>query len=139
MAHGRIRAIGASTSLKTKFGAGYKISIIAEPSKSHKIKALVHRLVPGAKLEDDSAGALLYQFPNSCLSYVSSLVKALNQDPYAKAWGLSQTTLEQVFLSVIRAVDPTDEERPLKLIRIETNDSLKSAMQKAELAIRASI
>ena len=81
-------------------------------------------MIPGASLEDDAAGALLYQFPNTCLKYVSALVKALNQDPYVKAWGLSQTTLEQVFLSVIRAVAPSEEDRPP---RIDTSNFLKNS------------
>lgn len=100
MSHGRLRALGESTVLKAKFGTGYKLSIISSPHKLRKTKELVAKAIPGATLEDDSAGALLYQFPNSSLSFVSGLVKTLNFDPYVKGWGLSQTTLE-VWLNML--------------------------------------
>jgi hypothetical protein len=112
MAHGRVQAIGDAMALKNKFGAGYKISIISEPNKLKKTKEIVSLCMPGAVLEDDSAGALLYQFPNSSLKYVGKLVEKLNTDPFVKGWGLSQTTLEQVFLSVVRNSDPSESTRP---------------------------
>lgn len=105
MAHGKIRAYGDTTSLKTKFGTGYKLSIISDPHKLAKTKDIVGQTIPGCTLEDDSAGALLYQFPNSSISYVSALIKIMNATPIFKSWGISQTTLEQVFLAVVRAAD----------------------------------
>ena len=105
MAHGKIRAYGDSTSLKSKFGTGYKLSIISDPHKLSRIKDIVAQTIPGCLLEDDSAGALLYQFPNTSLPYVSALIKIMNSNPIFKSWGMSQTTLEQVFLSVIRSAD----------------------------------
>jgi hypothetical protein len=122
MSKGRIRAIGDSAGLKIKYGAGYKLSVISAPHKLRRTKDIISKLIPGAKLEDDSAGALLYQFPNSSLPYVSTLVKTLNTDPYVKGWGLSQTTLEQVFLSVIRHPDESDDK--LKVIQMGQDKSL---------------
>jgi hypothetical protein len=105
MAHGKIRAYGDTTSLKTKFGTGYKLSIISDPHKLAMTKAIVGQTIPGCILEDDSAGALLYQFPNTSLQFVSTLIKTMNSNPIFKSWGMSQTTLEQVFLAVVRAAD----------------------------------
>jgi hypothetical protein len=116
MAKGRIQAIGDSMSLKNKFGAGYKISIISEASKLRKTKELMKRNMPGATLDDDAAGALLYQFPNSCLPQVGTLVQELNLDPYVKGWGLSQTTLEQVFLTVVRNADKAESSKSTKSV-----------------------
>ena len=103
MAYGKIQAIGEALTLKKTFGAGYKISIIVEPTKIDRIKAAVESIVEGAIMEDDAAGALLYCFPNSSLVHVGNLVEYLNSVAFVKSWGLSQTTLEQVFLSVVRA------------------------------------
>ncbi|KAI8900097.1 hypothetical protein BC833DRAFT_583272 [Globomyces pollinis-pini] len=102
MVHGRIRAIGDPISLKSKFGSGYKISIICEPYQQQVTKDFIKSNMPTAILEDDAAGALLYNFPLNGLSSVTSLVKKLNGDKMIKNWGLSQTTLEQVFLSIVR-------------------------------------
>ncbi|KAJ3314893.1 ATP-binding cassette sub- A member 1 [Boothiomyces sp. JEL0838] len=102
MSKGRIRAVGDSNSLKTKFGVGYKLSVITEPDRLKHARNIVLSHMPDAELEDASAGALLYQFPFSSLPNVSLLVKTLNSDPFVKSWGISQTTLEQVFLTITR-------------------------------------
>jgi ABC-type multidrug transport system ATPase subunit len=98
MAHGRLKAIGNSISLKNKYGAGYRISIIT--NSVDVMKAKVTSMVPGAVLEDDSAGALIYQFPLSSTPSIPNFVKWLesNSEGMVKAWGISQTTLEEVFL-----------------------------------------
>ncbi|KAG0343839.1 ATP-binding cassette sub- A member 1 [Podila humilis] len=77
MAHGRLRAIGNSIHLKNKFGAGYRISIMTDPSTTEQIKSIVESKVPGAILKDDSAGALLYQFPSESMGSIPQLVQWL--------------------------------------------------------------
>ncbi|KAJ3213534.1 ATP-binding cassette sub- A member 1 [Dinochytrium kinnereticum] len=106
MAHGRLRAIGNSIALKAKYGAGYRISVIT--SDPEPVKAKVSQMVPNAKLEDDSAGALIYQFPLSDTPAIPAFVKWLEENPLGavKAWGISQTTLEEVFLKLIREANP---------------------------------
>lgn len=159
MAHGRLRAIGNSIHLKNKFGAGYRISIMTDPSTTEQVKAIVETKVPGAILKDDSAGALLYQFPPSSMGSIPQLVQWLegtdtaeiaslpassegnsknnsgrntplpplngssnNLDIHANnalanstgrapkvnalQWGISQTSLEDVFLKLIRDANP---------------------------------
>ncbi|ORY36002.1 P-loop containing nucleoside triphosphate hydrolase protein [Rhizoclosmatium globosum] len=100
MAHGQLCAIGNSISLKNKFGAGYRISVIT--SNPEAMKAKVASSVPNANLEDDSAGALIYQFPISSTPSIPSFVKWLeeNKEGMVKSWGISQTTLEEVFLKL---------------------------------------
>ncbi|KAJ3113665.1 ATP-binding cassette sub- A member 1 [Physocladia obscura] len=113
MAHGQLSAIGNSISLKNKYGAGYRISVIT--SNPEEMKQKVTSSVPGAKLEDDSAGALIYQFPLSSTPSIPSFVKWLEENSASgvngisgvvKSWGISQTTLEEVFLKLIRDANP---------------------------------
>ncbi|KAG0014317.1 ATP-binding cassette sub- A member 1 [Podila clonocystis] len=159
MAHGRLRAIGNSIHLKNKFGAGYRISIMTDLSTTEQVKAIVETKVPGAILKDDSAGALLYQFPPSSMDSIPQLVQWLegtdtteiaslpassegnsknnsgrntplpplsgssnNLETHANnalanstgrapkvnalQWGISQTSLEDVFLKLIRDANP---------------------------------
>ncbi|KAJ3054920.1 ATP-binding cassette sub- A member 1 [Rhizophlyctis rosea] len=108
MAHGRLRAIGNSITLKNKYGAGYRISIVTDPARVAETKAVVASRVAGAVLEDDSAGALIYQFPGSSTTAIPDFVKYLDNDPddLIRAWGISQTTLEEVFLKLIRDANP---------------------------------
>jgi hypothetical protein len=95
MAHGSIRAIGNSITLKNKYGAGYRINIITDEAKSADIKSEVMTRVPNAVLEDESAGALIFQFPNESKPAIPDFVEWLEASKGAgvKTWGISQTTL----------------------------------------------
>lgn len=104
MSNGDIKAIGNGIHLKNKFGAGYRISMIAKNKKTDQVKKVVSEYVPGATLEDDSAGALIYNFTVDQVKYVPEFIKYLDKDPddIISNWGISQTTLEEVFLYVIQ-------------------------------------
>ncbi|KAF9170369.1 ATP-binding cassette sub- A member 1 [Mortierella sp. AD010] len=114
MAHGRLRAIGNSIHLKNKFGAGYRISLVTDPSNTEFVKSQIESRVPDCILKDDSAGALLYQFPPTSMSSIPRLVEWLenngvtstNVHPLIQGYGISQTSLEEVFLKLIRDANP---------------------------------
>lgn len=103
MSKGRLQAINNSIALKNKFGSGYRISVVTKKEDAENMKGEIKKLVPGANLEDDSAGALIYQFSSS--SSVPSLITFLedNVAGMVKTWGISQATLEEVFLKLIRS------------------------------------
>ncbi|CAG8683115.1 18808_t:CDS:2 [Gigaspora rosea] len=108
MAHGHLRALGNSIRIKNKFGAGYRVSLVTHPNDSQRLKELVETQVPAAKLEDDSAGSLIYELPLSALPALPSFIQWLeeneeisNSEPrkkLVKAWGVSQKSLEEAFL-----------------------------------------
>jgi len=104
MSRSVIKAIGNSIHLKNKFGNGYRISIIVNGEENiDKMKSIANNLVPGIHLVDDSAGALIYDFSYEQSDYISKFVQYLDENPdnYVNNWGMSQTTLEDVFLTVI--------------------------------------
>nr|KAJ3412950.1 ATP-binding cassette sub- A member 1 [Polyrhizophydium stewartii] len=104
MSNGRLRAINNSIALKTKFGAGYHVSVVTDVAEVDHVKQIIHDMIPEALLEDASAGALLFQFPPSSISVVPRLVQWLeqNKDGLVRSWGISQSTLEEVFLKLVR-------------------------------------
>ncbi|CAG8514994.1 1192_t:CDS:2 [Acaulospora morrowiae] len=116
MAHGKLRALGNTIHLKNKFGTGYRVSLVTNPLDSPRLKELIESKVPDVKLEDDSAGALIYELPMSSLPALPSLIKWLEEndemsyaDPgkkLVKAWGVSQKSLEEAFLRLIREANP---------------------------------
>ncbi|RHZ80225.1 hypothetical protein Glove_138g24 [Diversispora epigaea] len=116
MAHGRLRAIGNSIHLKNKFGAGYRISLVTHPNDAARLKNLIETKVPEVLLDDDSAGALIYELPISGLASLPPLIQWLEEnkemsqvDPekkLLKAWGVSQKSLEEAFLRLIREANP---------------------------------
>ena len=106
MSEGRIRAVGTSIHLKSKYGTGYRINLILNSIKWLEVtKRAVARMVPLAVLEDESAGSLIYQFPPKALESIPKFVEYLERNPdgHIEAWGVSHSTLEEVFLKVIRS------------------------------------
>lgn len=105
MAHGRLRAIGSSIRLKSKYGAGYRISLVTDPDPQNmeRAKSLVVAKAPGLKLEDDSAGALIFNLATENVDQIPTIVSYLDSDPdgIVRAWGMSQSTLEEVFLKLV--------------------------------------
>ncbi|OUM61279.1 hypothetical protein PIROE2DRAFT_20971 [Piromyces sp. E2] len=103
MSKGVVKALGNSIHLKNKFGNGYRISVLVDQENTEKLKAIASKMVPGIHLADDSAGALIYDFNYQQAQYIPRFVKYLDSNPdhYVNTWGMSQTTLEEVFLNVI--------------------------------------
>lgn len=104
-------ALGDSIRLKSRFGAGYRITVVTDPVNIPQVKQDVESRVPGVVLEDDSAGSLIYQFPISVMPSIPSFLKYLEkgENPMIRAWGISQTTLEEVFLKLIKEANPQKE------------------------------
>jgi ABC-type multidrug transport system ATPase subunit len=104
MSRSVVKAIGNSIHLKNKFGNGYSISIIANGDENiENVKQIAKEMVPGIRLADDSAGALIFEFSYDLSEYIPKFVQYLDENPdgIISTWGMSQTTLEEVFLTVI--------------------------------------
>ncbi|KAJ1505036.1 hypothetical protein HMI54_006371 [Coelomomyces lativittatus] len=105
MARGKLRALGSGVTLKSRYGEGYKIGLTILPVNIEKGKMCIAQIVPEAVLEDDSAGSLIYRVPPTFLNKVPALVRFLESNSgksLFESWGLSQTSLEEVFLRLIR-------------------------------------
>lgn len=107
MSHGRLIAVGTSLRLKNKFGGGYQVKLVTPEMTT--VKESVSRLMPGAQLVDDSAGSLSYSLPRAATDQLVPMFRWLesegakaNDVPLLTDWGLSQTTLEEVFIRLSR-------------------------------------
>lgn len=69
---------------------------------------MIESKIQGGSLEDSSAGAIIYQFSEESAKNIPGFVEYLenNENGIIKAWGISQTTLEEVFLKIIRQANP---------------------------------
>ncbi|KAI9597443.1 hypothetical protein BDF19DRAFT_435110 [Syncephalis fuscata] len=104
MALGKLRALGSSIHLKNHHGTGYRITLMVEPEDSETVHMDIQRRIPGATLTDNSAGALIYQCSPQEMSRMPELLRHLESrnNQLIRSWGVSQTTLEEVFLLLIR-------------------------------------
>ncbi len=80
MIKGKLRALGNAVHLKNLFGCGYRLTLICEPYNLDRLKSLFAAQMPEAKLEDDSAGALIYEIPMMCNTKIPTVVDWIEQN-----------------------------------------------------------
>lgn len=57
---GEFKCIGTPLYLKNNFGDGYRITLVTEPHNVEKVIKLISKIVPSAKLLDESGGSLVF-------------------------------------------------------------------------------
>ncbi|XP_077445156.1 phospholipid-transporting ATPase ABCA1 isoform X1 [Stigmatopora argus] len=127
VAHGRLRCCGSSLFLKKRFGRGYYLTLVQEqerPSKANEsapfgsqthdgvhpsaLSELVRRHVPGAQFLERVGQEVTYVLPydgatdGSFASLFGELDEA-QADLGLSGYGVSDTTLEEIFLKMARA------------------------------------
>eukprot|EP01080_Neovahlkampfia_damariscottae_P005388 gene5388-9195_t len=112
MSHGNLMCLGDSTHLKKKFGEGYRLSISYDIKNENEIFKFINELIPDSKLINQFYGISVFNIPNenSKISFLfSEIEKKKREKNVIKNWGLSQTSLEDVFLEVIKRDESVDE------------------------------
>jgi len=102
-----LSVLGTSLHLKSKFGTGYRLNFIADVDKVIPLKQMIGKMLPEAQIFAENAGSLIYGLPDKFdddkvarfFTYMQDLDK---DDRLARDWGVSNTTLEDVFLRVTR-------------------------------------
>lgn len=109
MSEGKLRCSGSPLFLKSRFGAGYILTV----SKGHQGKSrtnldedllrMLQRVVPQAKLASSIAGEVIFNLPiTSAPSFgqLFQLIKVHKDDYGLSSYGICITTLEQVFIQL---------------------------------------
>ena len=109
MTRGLMRTLGTPTELRLHFDQGYKF-MLAVDGVEHEAAAgaFVTELLPGAALRDSINGVITYDVPKKTV-VMSRLFAQMEQSKerlHIKDWGLSHTTLEEVFLKIVADSTP---------------------------------
>ena len=108
MSGGQLRCVGSSLFLKKEFGVGYQITIekkSKDPSVDEAVKDIVMQSVPEATVLSNVSSELSFQLPLDAASSFVSMFADLDDVVERKDiynYGVSITTLEEVFLMVAR-------------------------------------
>ncbi|XP_035448265.1 cholesterol transporter ABCA5 isoform X1 [Spodoptera frugiperda] len=105
---GRVRCAGTSLFLKNKFGIGYHLTLVLDGvCREHQITRLVRGHVPRAEKARRHGRELSYILPHYAVHLFPPLFNAIEQEVKEKtnrlgitSYGVSMTTLEEVFLSL---------------------------------------
>ncbi|KAF9366884.1 ATP-binding cassette sub- A member 1 [Mortierella sp. NVP85] len=119
MVSGHLKAIGNTTRLKNKFGNGYRVEIALGGSTAttagdikyqkeleQEISAATNAIMPESTLLDRSGGVMVFGIPMQAIGRMADLTAMLEKNQAQgkiKNWGIAQTSLEEVFLSIIRS------------------------------------
>jgi len=106
---GRMRAQGTSLELKAKYGKGYQLSMLGETGGGSELlkSALAEhfqRDLPGSELHFSGGGQLRATLPRHTLRHLPRFFKSLKDDAATLGhldWGVSNSTLEDVFLRLV--------------------------------------
>ena len=127
MAEGKMVTCGSSLFLKNMFGAGYELTMVKKnglsPAKTKIIENVVKDSVKGSKFLGDVGTEMRFQLPTENSGDFSTLFTILEDDKERlgiEAFGISLTTLEEVFLRVCNGTgEVNEEEKEKEKIRIE--------------------
>jgi len=108
MSHGTLRCCATPLRLKELYGSGFRLTYINAPEKYTELKEFIKSILPeDTKAIRDLVSNSIYEFiPTPGL--ISNLFKILddNKEKYGIIdWGVSQSSLEEVFLSIISEDD----------------------------------
>ncbi|KAF9147759.1 ATP-binding cassette sub- A member 1 [Linnemannia schmuckeri] len=120
MVSGHLKAIGNTTRLKNKFGNGYRVelalghpteqfpNIPAQKELEQEMTEATRAIMPESVLLDKSGGVMVFGIPMQAIERMADLTAMLENAQRlgrVKQWGIAQTSLEEVFLSLIRSSD----------------------------------
>jgi ABC-type multidrug transport system ATPase subunit len=105
LASGALRAVGTPLFLKSRFGAGLQVRVLAHGGAAPRLRRLIATRLPDAEVVSDDAGNITLGVPRRAMGSVVSFVRALAEEEAGgvKEWGFSNSTLDEVFLRLVEA------------------------------------
>lgn len=100
---GKLRCIGNQRTLKNRFGKGYKLMVCFLKHESETAKMTINTILPFAKLEAEYPTMMLYAAARDqvVISKIFTDMEAAKQLGKITAWGLNQTSIDDVFFEVV--------------------------------------
>jgi ABC-type multidrug transport system ATPase subunit len=102
MAFGKLRCVGNSLHLKSKYGSGYRITLVTTKEQSKAVCDSITSKWEGVQVAGNDAGAIALTIPRERLDYIPTLINEIDTNPNIREWGVSHSTLEEVFLEVTK-------------------------------------
>ncbi|KAF9667754.1 hypothetical protein SADUNF_Sadunf15G0056300 [Salix dunnii] len=99
---GSLQCVGNPKELRGRYGGSYVFTMTTSVNDEHDVEQMVRRLSPGAEKTYQMAGTQKFEMPKQEVSIadVFEAVEVAKSRFPVYAWGLSDTTLEDVFIKV---------------------------------------
>ncbi|PRP83974.1 ABC transporter A family protein [Planoprotostelium fungivorum] len=119
MVDGQLKSVGSSLHLKNKHATGYRLQLIAVDDREDDVVEFMMHLIPQAQLTERSGSNLIFAITSDDEDQIGRVLDSLQKksrssiddddnveqnanDKIIRDWGLSNSTLEDVFLQVTR-------------------------------------
>ncbi|GMF13570.1 unnamed protein product [Phytophthora lilii] len=114
MAEGEMRCCGSSLFLKNRFGAGYNLTLVKDDAKcdDDAVAAFVTSYVPAAQLLSNVGSEIAFQLPLHSSSEFATMFAEMDRQLQSLgllSYGVSVTTLEEVFIKVAELADENNQ------------------------------
>lgn len=108
MHNGQLKASGTSLFLKNRFGNGYQLTITLahspetlEDDKISILSNIITKMMPEAEILKNAGNLLMVGIKQSLIKKLPSLLRKLELEVPGSDWGISNATLEQVFMKLV--------------------------------------
>ncbi|KAJ8535329.1 hypothetical protein ON010_g13409 [Phytophthora cinnamomi] len=128
MAEGELRCCGSSLFLKNRYGAGYNLTLVKDDAKcdDNVITTLIKSYVPSAEILSNVGSEIAFQLPQKSSPMFSAMFTEMDNN-LAKlgllSYGISATTLEEVFIKVAEADDENHQHTLGQRVRPGDNEA----------------
>eukprot|EP01087_Luapelamoeba_hula_P013768 TRINITY_DN395_c6_g1_i1.p1 TRINITY_DN395_c6_g1~~TRINITY_DN395_c6_g1_i1.p1 ORF type:complete len:890 (-),score=121.35 TRINITY_DN395_c6_g1_i1:212-2881(-) len=104
MSKGALRCVGPQQQLKQRFGQGYSLKVNFDAQQADDVDRLIKKILPTAVCIEDFIGSRTYQIPTEdvVISRLFELMQEQQNMAGITDWGINQTSLEDVFLHIVR-------------------------------------
>ncbi|KAL7098748.1 hypothetical protein ACP275_09G037200 [Erythranthe tilingii] len=101
---GRLQCVGNAKELKARYGGSYVFTMTTSPTHEEEVENLVNQLSPNATKVYQISGTQKFELPKNeiRIAGVFEAVENAKSRFTVQAWGLADTTLEDVFIKVAR-------------------------------------
>ena len=107
MVGGELCCIGTPVHLKQKYGVGYRITLTTDMETQGELHEAVMARLPSARLASAAAGSVVYTASPAHVQEMRSLIEFLEREGaerrLVREWGVTQSTLDDVFVNVSSA------------------------------------
>ncbi|KAL5799038.1 hypothetical protein ACOSQ2_003858 [Xanthoceras sorbifolium] len=100
---GSLQCIGNPKELKARYGGSYVFTMITSANHEKEMEDMVHSLSPNANKIYQKSGTQKFELPKLRIADVFQAVDYAKSMFEVFAWGLADTTLEDVFIKVARS------------------------------------
>eukprot|EP00042_Codosiga_hollandica_P054526 m.739987 g.739987 ORF g.739987 m.739987 type:complete len:1626 (-) comp58922_c0_seq2:1991-6868(-) len=113
LTHGIVRCVGSSLFLKSRFGVGYNLNMVkSDRCDPGALGRFISHFTPSAQQIRNVGAEIVFQLPYKATSTFGGLFEGLNQrqgELGITSYGLSMTSLEEVFLSLQTDLDELNQ------------------------------